>query len=158
MAKLRGAGYVQYEVSNWAREDNTQRSGTLQYGGETPTYACRHNLIYWRNDDYLGVGPGAHSHLHAAAHVSPAQEGTRGERRWGNCKPVPGYIKRVRVGAAVEEFSEEIDQRLAMGETMMLGLRLLREGVPRTALLRATASRLTKCLAQSCTNWRNVTC
>jgi oxygen-independent coproporphyrinogen-3 oxidase len=131
MAKLRGAGYLQYEVSNWAREDNTQRSGTRQYGGETPTYACRHNLIYWRNEDYLGVGPGAHSHLHAAAHVSPAQEGAPGERRWGNRKPVPGYIKRVHVGAAVEEFSEEIDQRLAMGETMMLGLRLLREGVPR---------------------------
>jgi oxygen-independent coproporphyrinogen-3 oxidase len=131
MAKLRGAGYLQYEVSNWAREDNIQRSGTLQYAGETPTYACRHNLIYWRNDDYLGVGPGAHSHLHAAANVSPAQEGAPGERRWGNRKPVPGYIKRVRVGAAVEEFTEEIDHRLAMGETMMLGLRLLREGVAR---------------------------
>ena len=115
MAKLAGAGYTQYEVSNWARG-----SGEM----ETPVYACRHNLIYWRNDDYLGIGPGAHSHLHCAP-------GTGGERRWGNRKPVPGYIRRINAGLPVEEFDEEIDPRLAMGETMMLGLRLLREGVPR---------------------------
>ena len=117
IARLADAGYLQYEVSNWARGDGDT---------ETPAYACRHNLIYWRNDDYLGVGPGAHSHLHAA----PQQGGT-GERRWGNRKPVPGYIKRIRAGEPVEEFTEEIEPRLAMGETMMLGLRLLREGVPR---------------------------
>lgn len=115
MAKLAGAGYLQYEVSNWARGSE---------GIETPAYACRHNLIYWRNDDYLGIGPGAHSHLHCAP-------GTGGERRWGNRKPVGGYIKRIRGRLPVEEFDEEIDPRLAMGETMMLGLRLLREGVPR---------------------------
>jgi oxygen-independent coproporphyrinogen-3 oxidase len=88
------------------------------------SYACRHNLIYWRNDDYLGVGPGAHSHLRGVT-----EEGAPCERRWGNRKPVGGYINRIRKGAAVEEFREEIDPRLAMGETMMLGLRLLREGV-----------------------------
>ncbi len=117
IARLADAGYLQYEVSNWARGNG---------GAETPAYACRHNLIYWRNDDYLGIGPGAHSHLHAA----PEQGGV-GERRWGNRKPVPGYIKRIREGDSVEEFDEEIEPRLAMGETMMLGLRLLREGVPR---------------------------
>jgi oxygen-independent coproporphyrinogen-3 oxidase len=40
-------GFHQYEVSNWARD-----------GRE-----CRHNLVYWRNDDWLGLGAGAHSHL-----------------------------------------------------------------------------------------------
>ena len=49
--------------------------------------------------------------------------------RWGNRKPVGGYIKRIDAGADVTEFTEAIDGRLAMGETMMLGLRLLREGV-----------------------------
>ena len=128
MAKLADAGYLQYEVSNWARGDG---------GAETPTYACRHNLIYWRNDDYLGVGPGAHSHLHTAPQDGSAgkQRQSSGrqwdERRWGNRKPVPGYIKRIRAGEPVEEFDEEIEPRLAMGETMMLGLRLLREGVAR---------------------------
>jgi oxygen-independent coproporphyrinogen-3 oxidase len=118
IARLADAGYLQYEVSNWARGDG---------GSETPAYACRHNLIYWRNDDYLGVGPGAHSHLH-----TPPQQSGASERRWGNRKPVPGYIKRIRAGEPVEEFDEEIEPRLAMGETMMLGLRLLHEGVPRS--------------------------
>lgn len=117
MAALEPAGYIQYEVSNWARR------GGPQDQAETPLRACRHNLVYWRNEDYLGIGPGAHSHLRGAG-VDFAQE-----LRWGNRKPVGGYIKRVRSGAALEEFQEIIDPRLAMGETMMLGLRLLREGV-----------------------------
>lgn len=116
MAKLAAAGYVQYEVSNWAKGPAAQAA--------TPAYACRHNLIYWRNDDYLGIGPGAHSHLRSAGPGGGVQE-----LRWGNRKPVGGYIKRVRSGAALAEFEETIDARLAMGETMMLGLRLLREGV-----------------------------
>lgn len=127
IARLAEAGYLQYEVSNWARGDG---------GDVVPAYACRHNLVYWRNDDYLGIGPGAHSHLHSTQQEDGGGEchwGERhwGERRWGNRKPVPGYIKRVNEGASVEEFSEAIEPRLAMGETMMLGLRLLREGVPR---------------------------
>jgi oxygen-independent coproporphyrinogen III oxidase len=132
IAKLATAGYVQYEVSNWARADNDPSGDVLQDDTETPTYACRHNLVYWRNDDYLGVGPGAHSHLHGAARTSPAPQGALCEQRWANRKPVPGYIKRMRAGVPVEEFREEIDPRLAMGETMMLGLRLLREGVSRS--------------------------
>jgi oxygen-independent coproporphyrinogen III oxidase len=116
--RLAGAGYAQYEVSNWARN----REG----GGRSvvPDFACQHNLIYWRNDDYLGIGPGAHSHLRR---IGP--DGELSEQRWGNRKPVPGYVNRIRRGEPVEAFSEEIDPRLAMGETMMLGLRLVREGV-----------------------------
>ena len=45
--RLGSAGYDCYEISNWAR----------------PGRECRHNLVYWRNQPYLGVGPGAHSFL-----------------------------------------------------------------------------------------------
>jgi len=46
-AMLGAAGYRHYEIANWAR----------------PGHECRHNLVYWRNGEWLGVGAGAHSHL-----------------------------------------------------------------------------------------------
>jgi oxygen-independent coproporphyrinogen-3 oxidase len=58
-------GYRHYEISNWAK----------------PGYEARHNLIYWRNEPFLGVGPGAHSYL-------------RGKRFW-NIKSPPDYIRRL---------------------------------------------------------------
>lgn len=97
--RLATAGYEQYEISNWAR----------------PGYQARHNLVYWRHERYLGFGPGAHSF--------------DGQRRWWNVKPVPQYIQLVGRGASPERGSEPIDRTLAMGEFMMLGLRLVREGV-----------------------------
>src|SRR4029079_2176778 len=45
---LSGHGFRWYEVSNWARAADAE---------------CRHNLGYWRGDDWWGVGPGAHSHV-----------------------------------------------------------------------------------------------
>jgi oxygen-independent coproporphyrinogen-3 oxidase len=119
-ARLREAGYVHYEVSNWARgEPGLGRS-------EPPGLASRHNLVYWRNEEYLGVGPGAHSHLRGPAGPSGARSG----RRWGNVRPVDGWLRRVGADLPTEASLEEIDARTAMGETMMLGLRLVREGVP----------------------------
>ena len=54
-ALLGSAGYRHYEISNWAR----------------PGKECRHNLVYWRNGDWLGVGAGAHSHLAGARSRQP---------------------------------------------------------------------------------------
>jgi oxygen-independent coproporphyrinogen-3 oxidase len=53
---LQAAGYRHYEIANWARS-----------GSE-----CRHNLVYWRNGEWLGVGTGAHSHLDGARSRRPA--------------------------------------------------------------------------------------
>ena len=88
------AGYVQYEISNWARTVATM-PGTRQEDarpakdvsvaplqtGVNPHFACRHNLTYWRNEAYLGFGPGAHS--------------SEAGWRWANIKPVAEYIDRV---------------------------------------------------------------
>jgi oxygen-independent coproporphyrinogen-3 oxidase len=52
---LAGNGYRHYEIANWAR----------------PGKRCQHNLIYWRNGDWLGVGTGAHSHLAGVRSRSP---------------------------------------------------------------------------------------
>ena len=122
MARLATAGYVQYEVSNWARATTGEMGGRAT--AKLPTFACAHNLIYWRNQEYLGIGPGAHSHL-----TLVDSTGQPRAQRWGNHKPVPGYVKRMAQGSSVEAFSETIGPTLAMGETMMLGLRLLGEGV-----------------------------
>ncbi len=93
------AGYVHYEISNWCR----------------PGRECAHNLIYWRNEPYLGFGPGAHS--------------SSIRRRWWNIRRPADYIARIERSASVEMGSEDIDERTSRGETMMMGLRLLQEGV-----------------------------
>ena len=124
---LAGAGYGQYEISNWGRSSNgaEERGGggaplhfctSAPQPSDQPTdYQCKHNLVYWRREPYLGFGPGAHSFAD--------------ERRWWNVKPVPEYIRRIAAGRSPERDGETIGRRLAMGETMMLGLRLVEEGV-----------------------------
>ncbi len=97
---LEKAGYEQYEISNWARENG---------------YRCRHNLVYWRNDPYLGIGAGAHSWC--------------GGRRWANVASPGEYVFRLFDGRAPVESEETIGPTLEMGETMMMGLRLVAEGV-----------------------------
>jgi putative oxygen-independent coproporphyrinogen III oxidase len=54
-ALLASAGYRHYEISNWAK----------------PGKECRHNLVYWRNGDWLGVGAGSHSHLSGSRSRQP---------------------------------------------------------------------------------------
>ena len=133
MSRMGEAGYEQYEVSNWARGAG---------------YVCRHNLLYWRNQEWVGVGPGAHSHMRLPSGLRgesigdlPFKSGDAcdgAERsgspavavRWSNRKGVQGYIKRVGAGESPVDFHEEILAEVSMGETMMLGLRLVREGVP----------------------------
>jgi oxygen-independent coproporphyrinogen-3 oxidase len=95
------AGYVHYEISNWAR---------------SVAHRCSHNLLYWRNEPYLGLGAGAHSW----------QSG----RRWVNALAPAEYALQIREqGTALAE-EESIPPELEMDETMMMGLRLVEEGVP----------------------------
>jgi putative oxygen-independent coproporphyrinogen III oxidase len=98
---LAAAGCLHYEISNWARE---------------PGFECRHNLTYWRNEPSRGIGAGAHSWV--------------GGRRWANVAHPAEYTARLLGGGCPVEAEEEIGPALEMGETMMMGLRLLDEGVP----------------------------
>jgi len=109
--RLAQAGYGQYEISNWARA-----------GQE-----CRHNLVYWRNGDWLGLGAGAHSHLAGtrfAVVYSPQQYVSRLQQTAGREPPesgdTPSLLKSMEQITYVEESSPE----LAMADTAILALRL----------------------------------
>jgi oxygen-independent coproporphyrinogen-3 oxidase len=91
---LSSAAFGWYEVSNWARP-----------GGE-----CRHNLGYWRGDDWWGVGPGAHSHI--------------GGLRWWNVKHPSAYASRLAAGSSPAQARELLDDETRRFEDVMLRLRL----------------------------------
>ena len=101
------AGLVQYEISNWAR----------------PGAECQHNLQYWRNAPYLGVGAGAHGYAAGTRYeiVRPIQRYI--DLAAGQDAPLPYPLM-----PSVER-CETIDTAGAMAEHMMTGLRLVREGV-----------------------------
>ena len=106
-AALGEAGYRQYEISNWCR----------------PGRECRHNLQYWRNWPYLGCGPGAH--------------GFAGGFRYRNLRSPAQYVDKLRNASAIREFPltpvcesyERVDAAGERADTLMMGLRLTREGI-----------------------------
>ncbi|HEU5006099.1 MAG TPA: radical SAM family heme chaperone HemW [Jatrophihabitantaceae bacterium] len=96
---LTAAGFEWYEVSNWA----TSEAGR-----------CRHNELYWRDANWWGFGPGAHSHV--------------GDVRWWNVKHPARYAALVESGASPAAGRETLDDRARFTERVMLGVRL-REGL-----------------------------
>lgn len=93
--RLGAAGFDWYELSNWARE---------------PAARSRHNLLYWRNEDWWGLGPSAHSHL--------------GGRRWWNHRSLERWaaaVAREELPVADEELLDDQQRRL---EAVLLGVRL----------------------------------
>ncbi|GAA2462384.1 hypothetical protein GCM10010198_02700 [Nocardia seriolae] len=99
-SRLRAAGLDWYEVSNWAA------SGAG---------LCRHNLGYWDGGDWLGAGPGAHSHL--------------GGVRWWNVKHPARYADRVLAGGLPAAGWESLTDEERYTERVMLTVRL-RTGLP----------------------------
>ena len=114
--KLNSAGLKNYEISNYAH----------------PGSECQHNMIYWRSEDYLGVGPGAHSRL----------TDMKGERRATRSLTAPfSWLKEVETNgnASVEETILSASEQLT--ETIMMGLRL-KEGVSLKKLYKITGKTL----------------
>ncbi len=90
---LASAGYVHYEVSNWAK----------------PGFECVHNLGYWLGRPYLGLGAGAHSY----------REG----RRWWNVRPPQQYIETVAARRPPVGGDEQLSAEQQRIERLLLGLR-----------------------------------
>lgn len=102
----RRSGYLHYEVANWARNG----------------HECRHNLAYWYNRQFYGAGVGAHGYL--APYRTENMRGTR------------AYIERLSAGMSPIASKEPINASIALAETVVLRLRLLREGLDLTHLRR----------------------
>lgn len=109
---LSAAGLEWYEISNWAR----------------PGYESRHNLGYWRNVDWAGLGPGAHSHYHRCLADSSGETGETtssplGLRSWDIALPKL-WGQSIIDGKVPWDGSERISHEEHLEETIMLGLRL----------------------------------
>jgi oxygen-independent coproporphyrinogen-3 oxidase len=88
-------GYRHYEISNWAK----------------PGYECRHNLVYWHNLPYIGVGVAAHSYIDG--------------HRFANTSDLDIYLNSFsRNKPPTHELDEIIGPELQLSETVILGLRL----------------------------------
>jgi oxygen-independent coproporphyrinogen-3 oxidase len=114
-------GYEQYEISNWAQSKDEGRR--MKDEISTPPLACRHNLQYWRNQPYLGFGAGAHSCANGVRYSNAVRIKTYIERLTSHFLPLPFPLTPATVNQTKTSLHTE------MQETMMLGLRLTREGV-----------------------------
>ena len=95
---LENNGYKQYEISNFAR----------------PGYESRHNRNYWQRQNYLGLGPSAHSFFN--------------NQRWANVRSLPAYRRKLDATELPLELEETINQGKALEEALLLGLRQ-KEGI-----------------------------
>ncbi len=92
-ALLQAEGYINYEISNWA----------------LPGHQSRHNLTYWQNLPYIGMGAGAYSSFQG--------------RRYSNERSPQQYIRLLKANRLPEIESETIEHVQAMSETAFLALR-----------------------------------
>jgi len=92
--QLENAGYIHYEVSNFARLDK---------------FKSRHNQKYWQHTPYLGLGPAAHSFLN--------------NKRWWNTSAVKTYLKEIAQGKMPAEDMETLSAEQLQLEALFLGLR-----------------------------------
>ncbi|WP_152392121.1 radical SAM family heme chaperone HemW [Paenibacillus guangzhouensis] len=100
MKRMKEAGYEQYEISNFAK----------------PGKASRHNMKYWLNESYYGIGAGAHGYVNRQRHV--------------NIKGVQAYNDAARKGLPrLDQFAVSSEE--AMEDFMMVGLRMM-QGVARS--------------------------
>src|SRR5439155_21615294 len=101
--RLGSAGFHWYEISNWAM----------------PGEECRHNLLYWGQGEYAGIGCAAHGH-------TIQSDGSA--RRWWNLRTPERYLAAVTAGEGTEAGAETLDAHACLEERLTLALRT-RDGI-----------------------------
>lgn len=128
---LESNGYIQYEISNWAKHLASSGAERRRDAYNHPSHACRHNLQYWRSLPYLAFGAGAHGYANGY--------------RYSNVLRIKSYVDRLTnyceashwdqftnydfplTPATVNQHKQTLKDD--MSEFMMTGLRLTEEGV-----------------------------
>lgn len=93
MDEMKRNGYKQYEISNFSYEGK----------------ASEHNLLYWNNDEYIGLGAGAHGYVNSI--------------RYSNHGPLKKYMQQLEIGEKPVMMQKEVTYEEKMEEEMFLGLR-----------------------------------
>ncbi|MHC4183487.1 MAG: radical SAM family heme chaperone HemW, partial [Planctomycetota bacterium] len=91
---LSSKGYLHYEISNFAQ----------------PGKKCNHNIVYWKNEEYIGIGTGAFSFVNG--------------KRYCNIKDVKEYISTVKSRKNLICFSEQLSQKRRASEILIMSLRM----------------------------------
>ena len=93
MDEMKANGYHQYEISNFSHKGK----------------ASEHNLLYWNNDEYVGLGAGAHGYVNGI--------------RYSNHGPLKKYMQQLDLGEKPIMMQKEVTYEEKMEEEMFLGLR-----------------------------------
>lgn len=116
------AGLYNYEISNYARPGNE----------------CRHNLIYWNYEDYIGIGAGAHGRVHAGdQHLATA-----------NIRMPEKYLQAITATGTAHEHKDLLTREEAQHEALLMGLRL-HTGIDRARWLEKFGDDMTSSLNAS---------
>ena len=91
---LSNKGYMHYEISNFAKQDKE----------------CKHNIVYWENREYIGIGAGAFSYING--------------ERYCNIKNIKEYISSVKSKKKLICFSEKLPQKKRASEILIMALRM----------------------------------
>ncbi|MGD0253873.1 MAG: radical SAM family heme chaperone HemW [Verrucomicrobiota bacterium] len=106
------AGFQQYEVANFARDERTAiQSPDARPQNPIPNFACKHNVNYWRGGSFYGLGPSATSYV----------RGVR-TKNWSNTQL---YCEQLEKGKRAVESREELPPLSRAGETAAFGLRMV---------------------------------
>jgi len=146
---LEANGYLQYEISNWAKDIALSGAERSRSAHNHPSFACRHNLQYWRGLPYLAFGAGAHGYAYGY--------------RYSNALRIKTYVERItnyRLASPWDQLPNSLISNLAfplspatvnqhkqtlnddMSEFMMTGLRLTQEGVSSSEFEKRFGSKL----------------
>jgi oxygen-independent coproporphyrinogen-3 oxidase len=141
---LEANGYVQYEISNWAKindegrmQNDDSKSARSSFCTHHSQYECRHNLQYWRGLPYLAFGAGAHGYANGYRYSnalriktyidrltqSPNQQSANHQISKSPVTNHPFPLSPATVNHRKQSLQED------MAEFMMTGLRLTQEGV-----------------------------